>query len=248
MARTAKAGSIEGVPFVVEVVDASTLKPHPRNYKQHPEEQLRHIGEMLKEVGFFKNVVTAKDGTLLAGHGVVEAAKQVGLGHAVPIRRLDLEPNDPRALKVLAADNELGRFAESDDRALTMILKDILQNDPKGLVGTGYDEENLAALVMVTRPESEIRNFDAAAEWVGMPEFVSGAGDQFILTVQCQSAKDREEAAAKLGVKNVRVMKQDKIWTGWYPDRERNDLSSLEWKDQGGKKRSTRTGKKGTAA
>lgn len=216
--------------YDVEVVAIGDLRPHPRNYKKHPEAQLEHIAESLRAHDFYKNVVVARDGTILAGHGVVEAAKKIGRTH-VPVRRLGVGPDDPTALKVIAADNELGRFAESDDRALTEMLRSIAEEAPGGLFGTGYDEQMLAALVMVTRPESEIRNFDAATEWIGMPEFEPVTKRQFILTVQCLSEKAREEAAAKLGLTNPRKMQQDKIWTGWYPEAEaeRNDLSSLEW-------------------
>ena len=61
MARTKRAGRVDGVPFTVEVVDAATLKPHPRNYKAHPDDQLEHIGALLREHGFFKNVVAARE-------------------------------------------------------------------------------------------------------------------------------------------------------------------------------------------
>lgn len=215
-----------------EVVDISRLTPHPRNYKKHTDYQLQHIAESLRQNGYYKNIIVARDYTILAGHGVVTAAKTIGWKQ-VPVKRVNLDPNDPRALKIVTGDNEIGRFAESDDRLLTEILRDISRNDETGLIGTGYDEEKLAALVMVTRSESEILNFDAAAEWVGMPEFVPGVGDQFILTVQCVSAKAREEAAAKLGIETAsRVMKNGKIWTGWYPSKEKNDLASLAWKEK----------------
>jgi hypothetical protein len=228
-----------------EVVDIGRLKPHPRNYRKHPEHQLRHIAESLRQNGYYRNIIVARDYTILGGHGVVEAARSIGW-RRVPVKRVGIGPDDPRALKIVTGDNELGRFAESDDRLLSELLRDILRDDPLGLVGTGYDEEQLAALVMVTRPESEILDFDAAAEWVGMPDFVPGAGDKFILTVQCASAEARREAAAKLGLEGGwREMKNGKIWTGWYPSREKNDLASLAWKESGG--RSTRTGKRGAA-
>lgn len=223
-----KAEAKRAVPKA-ETAPIGTLKPHPKNYRTHPEDQLEHLVASLKEHGFYRHVVAARDGTILAGHGIVEAAKKLGMKH-VPIIKVDIDADSPQALKILAGDNELTRFAMNDDRQLTELLRDIALRD--SLLGTGYDEEDLAALVMITRPESEIQDFDAANEWIGMPEFVSGTAEQFIITLQCPSAKDREEVVAKLGLKNLHKMKQGKIWTGWYPEREQNDLSSLEWVDK----------------
>ena len=82
--------------------------------------------------------MVAEDSTILAGHGVVIAAKKMGL-KTVPIIRLKVAADDPRALKVLAGDNEIGHLGEVNDRALTDLLKD-LQSAENGLLGTGYDD------------------------------------------------------------------------------------------------------------
>ena len=213
----------------VEVVDIEALRPHPRNYRSHPKEQLDHIAESLRRHGFYRNIVVAEDGTILAGHGVVEAARLIGI-KKVPVFRLPLRLDDPSALKVLAGDNELTRFADNDDRAMSTLLADIMNNDVGGLLGTGYDEHALSALLMITRPASEILDFDAANEWVGMPEF-EPIGDQVILTLQFETTALRDEVVAKLGLGVTQKMKQGKVWSGWYPPRPKEDLSSLEWKD-----------------
>jgi len=82
-------------------VGVETLKPHPRNYKTHPEDQLLHLGASLRQNGVYKNVVIARDGTILAGYGVVEAAKKVGI-EQIPVRRLDVSPDSARAVSLLA--------------------------------------------------------------------------------------------------------------------------------------------------
>jgi hypothetical protein len=228
-AKTPEQGAIAVKHHLAEVVDIGSLRPHPRNYRRHPKEQLEHIAESLRRHGFYRNVVIAEDGTILAGHGVVEAAKSIGL-ERVPVIRMPLKFDDPSALKVLAGDNELTRFADNDDRALSMLLADILKNDVGGLLGTGYDEQALSALLMVTRPASEIQDFDAANEWIGMPEF-DPVGLQCILTLQFKDDAAREEVVAKLGIGVMQKMKQGKVWSGWYPPRPEEDLSSLVWKE-----------------
>jgi len=208
-----------------EVVDASSLKPHPRNYRTHPEDQLRHIGESLKKNGFYRNVVVAKDGTILAGHGVVAAAKLIGI-EKIPVYRLNLDPLDPLALKVLTGDNELVRFAESDDRLLSELLKEIKAIDVDGLLGTGYDDQMLASLVMVTRPAHEIQSLDEAAEWLGMPAYEAGNnGFQLVVTFRTEAERDRfiEE-------KEMTVTKRlGRVWSSSWPFTVFEDTSSIRF-------------------
>lgn len=107
-----------------EMAALADLRPHPRNYHVHPEQELEHLAESLREHGVYRNVVVARDNTILAGHGVVAAARRVGLD-SLPVVRLDLAPNDPRALKVVIRDNEIGRLAEVDDVGLAHLLESL---------------------------------------------------------------------------------------------------------------------------
>ena len=201
----------------------SALKPHPRNYRGHPEDQLAHLCESIKEHGLYRNVIAARDGTILAGHGVVAAAERLGLA-AVPVVRLDLDPGEPRALKILTGDNEVSRLGEVDDRALSELLKQIKDTDDAGLLGTGWDDMMLANLVYVTRPAGEVRDFDDAAEWVGMPDYAEGERNA-TLVVNFRSRSDREEFTRKLGlaVDNSKGAKST-----WWPPKEGNrDLKSV---------------------
>ncbi|MFA4974640.1 MAG: hypothetical protein WC683_18700 [bacterium] len=214
-------------------VDFDSLKPHPRNYKTHPADQIEHLRSSLRQYGFYRRVVVACDNTILCGHGLVEAAKGLGFKQ-VPAIRYSFGPDDPRALKLLALDNEVGRFSLQDDRALSDLLRDISTDiDIGGLSGTGYDEKMLAALVMVTRPASEIATLDRAAEWAGMPDFDPGDGT-FILTIQCLNEESRTEAIKLLGIGKEKISKQrgGRILSTWYPPREKDDLISLEWKEK----------------
>lgn len=132
--------------FPTEIVDIESLTPHPRNYKVHPQAQLEHIAQSIKEHGLYRPIVTAQDGTILAGHGVVMAAKMIGL-KKIAIRRLPVDWDDPRALKLLAGDNEISQLGEVDDKALFEILSQIRDQDASGLIGTGFDDESLMKLL-----------------------------------------------------------------------------------------------------
>ena len=215
--------------FKVEIVPLKDLRPHPRNYREHTEEQLTHIIASLKEHGFYRNIVIAREGTILAGHGVVEALSLMGLKVA-PVYRLAVGPSDPKALKVLTGDNEIARMAMIDDRALTEILKEIRDEDPVDLLGTGYDDQMLAALTLVTRPASEIASFDEAAEWVGMPDY-GGWSDPLKLIISFANEKDRDAFVkhAGLTMSKAGTGRRFQVWSAWWPAREKQDPASVEF-------------------
>jgi hypothetical protein len=151
MARTRGRGrnggaATEAAPAIPaeELVALDELRPHPRNYVIHGEAQLAHLEASLRAHGCYRNVVCARDGTLLAGHGVVAAARRLGLA-ALPVRRLDVAPDDPRALAVLVGDNEVAQLREVDDAALAALLRDVRGDDVAALLGTGFDDAALAA-------------------------------------------------------------------------------------------------------
>lgn len=212
--------------FVPEAVDIADLKPHPRNYRSHPDDQLEHLVQSIREHGMYRNVVIARDGTILAGHGVVMAAAQMGAA-TIPVIRLNIDPDSPTALKVLTGDNEIEHLAEIDDRLLTELLKEIHDVDVAGLVGTGFDEAMLANLVYVTRPKSEIGTVDEAAQWVGLPPVHdNGEGPRASsrLVVNFRNETDRQEFADLLDIKIT--AKSDTIW---WPPMDRNDFSSVRF-------------------
>jgi hypothetical protein len=214
------------VEFGAETVNIKDLRPHPRNYRGHPADQLNHIMESIKEHGFYRNIVIAKDGTILAGHGVVQAAAKMGID-TVPVIRLDVEPNEARALKVLAGDNEIGKLGEIDDRALSEILKEIKDFDLDGLLGTGYDEMMLANLVMVTRPASEIADFDEAAAWVGMPDYEDGDTQKIKVIISFPDEDSREKFVDSIQLRIDK--KQKEAWSTRWPFTERTDTASIRF-------------------
>lgn len=208
---------------VVEV-ELAEIKRHPRNYRKHPPEQVAYIRASLRANGYYRPFVLAKDGTLLAGHGLLDAAlaEKKKKGPAVKLR---LDPFSPAALKIVAGDNEIGRGADVDDRALSEILAEIRETE--GLEGTGFDDAQLAALVFVTRPEGEIKDLDAAAAWVGMPDY-EPSKKPIRIVVSFEGETARDAFMQKIGAKIVNKKVGD-CWAIWWPERAREDLASLRF-------------------
>ena len=203
-------------------IDVNLLIPNKYSYRQHPEDQIIHLMKSIEQNGIYRNLIIAKDNTILDGHAVAEAAKRLGI-KIVPVRRYDIAPESNQALKIVISNNELGKFAEVDDRKLTDFLKEVKEKAEAGLQGTGFTDQNLANLVMVTRPQSEINNQDTAAEWVGMPDF-EPKGDTFKIMVNFRNVEDKLAFLKFLNEPGT-----EKTNYIWYPHRDKADMKSIRF-------------------
>jgi hypothetical protein len=135
--------------YPTETVAVAELHRHPQNYKLHPEAQLAHLEQSLRDHGLYRNIVAANDGTILAGHGVWEAAVRLG-AETVEVIRLPYGPQDPRAIKLLVGDNEVARLAGVDNTMLAQHLS--LLKDATDLLGTGYGEREIVRFLATYQP------------------------------------------------------------------------------------------------
>lgn len=115
---------------------------NPDNYRAHPPEQQAVLQESLRRFGVFRNVVARPDGTLLAGHGIIAAARAEGLEEFPCVI---FEGTDEEARALMVADNEQSRLAQDDEAQLGALLSGL---SDEGLLGlTGHDDDSLAALL-----------------------------------------------------------------------------------------------------
>ena len=212
----------------IEKIEIDKIFPHPKNYNNHPEDQIAHIIKSINEHGIYRPIVISKDNFILAGHGVYTACKKIQLKE-VPIIRINIDSNNPKALKLVIGDNEISHLSEKDDYKITELLKEIMEyekqldKDIDALLGTGFDEKMLANLVYISRPENEIKDKNAAEHWVGMPEFKNQTS--FLrMVVNFETKEDREDFAKKLKIKIT-----EKTNTMWWPPKEKEDPSSVKF-------------------
>jgi DNA modification methylase len=116
------------------------LRPHPRNFRRHPEHQLAILRESLRTHGQQKPVVITVDGTILAGHGLVEAARLEGWTE-IACHVYD----GPYATAFVAIDNRASDLAEDDQAALAALLSDLRAQEQLG--AAGYDAEALGKML-----------------------------------------------------------------------------------------------------
>ncbi len=115
-------------PLLMEQRPLDLLRPHPRNYRRHPERQLAVLRDSLRIHGQQKPVVITPDGTILAGHGLVEAASAEGWTRDRRATSMTA-PTPRRSWPSTTAANEL---AEDDEEALLALLKDAEAGDHPG--------------------------------------------------------------------------------------------------------------------
>jgi DNA modification methylase len=133
--RTTTAG------IATEPREIAGLRPHPRNYRRHPEHQLAILRESLRVHGQQKPVVITPDGTILAGHGLVEAARAEGWN------QIGCHVYDgPYPEAFLAIDNRASDLAEDDEAALAQLLTDL--NAADQLTAAGWGSDDLSELLL----------------------------------------------------------------------------------------------------
>lgn len=207
----------------IEQVNVAELHPHPKNYKVHPESQLEHLRKSITEHGIYRNIIVTMDGTILAGHGVYEAAVSLGM-NSLPCLRIEIDPFSTKAMKLLTADNEIAQLADANSRELTEILQQIFTQDD--LLGTGYDSQKLEALLMVSRSKDELKNLDDE-EWDGIVDF-EGMKSALKCIVSFEDESDRADFFKALGVNHT-----DKTKNIWWPLKERKMVNHIVYEPEG---------------
>ena len=110
-------------PLRVEYRKVSDIKPDLRNARTHPKRQIEQIKASIAEFGFANPILIDVDGLIIAGHGRLRAAKDMGLNE-VPTIVLD-GLNEPQARALRLADNKIALGAGWDLELLKDELLDL---------------------------------------------------------------------------------------------------------------------------
>ena len=89
----------------VEYLSTASLRPYPRSARTHSKKQIKQIAESIRQFGFTNPLLIDKEQMILAGHGRLAAAHQLGMV-TVPCVRLDHMSEAQKKAYVLA-DNKL---------------------------------------------------------------------------------------------------------------------------------------------
>lgn len=103
------------------------LKPYEGNARTHSDKQIAQIAASIKTFGFVNPVLLSGDGTVIAGHGRIEAAKNLGLAEVPTIELAHLSDAERRAY--IIADNRLAELAGWDRDILAIELQALGEMD-----------------------------------------------------------------------------------------------------------------------
>lgn len=217
--KSEPAASIERRAQNIEMRDVSALTPDPRNARKHAATQVQQIANSITEFGFNAPLLIADDGTVIAGHGRLDAAKKIGLV-AVPCIVLDHLTTAQRRAYIIA-DNKLALNATWDDEMLVEELRALGEDyDP---ILLGFNDAELGKLFA----EDDGDGFDPAAEWTGLPEFENDSARAFrSLMLHFESAEDVADFQ-----KRIEQDFSTKAKFIWHPAKGRDRLVDLSYED-----------------
>ena len=111
----------------VQEVSIDALVPYAKNAKMHGAGQIEKLKNSITEFGFIAPCLIDRDNNLIAGHGRVMAAKELGMT-SVPCVYVDGLTDAQRRAYILA-DNRLGELGEWDMGLVYSELQDLSDMD-----------------------------------------------------------------------------------------------------------------------
>jgi hypothetical protein len=152
------------------LVRIESLKPLGRNTRKHPPSQIRKLQASIEQFGFVFPIVIDVDGRVIAGWGLVVAAKRLGLTEVPAVTIADLD--EPKLRMLRLALNRLGEDSSWNLDALKLEFSDILEISSEtdlrisgfemgeidvAVEGSGNDEEdNLSVLNETSTPVTQL--------------------------------------------------------------------------------------------
>jgi len=128
----------------IQVWSIDRLLPYIRNARTHTDQQVAQVAASIREFGWTNPILVAADGTIIAGHARLAAARKLKMTE-VPVIVLDHLTEAQRRALVLA-DNRLALDAGWDEEMLRVELAS-LQEDGFDLDLVGFTDEELEDLL-----------------------------------------------------------------------------------------------------
>lgn len=188
------------------------IKPYDKNARLHSSEQIKQIMESIKEFGFTNPLIVDSDGNLIAGHGRLEAVKQLNKVDFKdsPILELPcvevngLSENQKRALVI--ADNRIAENSTWDFELLKMEIDELAnENFDLNILGFNLDELNS----LIVGDDASFWETQEKGDSFKKPDLIQGEGVELkvilrednykrVDTLLKSLSKDKEEALMEL--------------------------------------------------
>lgn len=190
--------ALSPTPPKIELKSVAALRPYAGNARRHSKRQIKQIADSITRFGFTNPVLISDDDEIVAGHGRVLAAKQLGID-AVPSLKLSHLSAAERRAYVLA-DNKLALNAGWDVELLGIELQGLIDLDfDVSLTGFSLAEIDLVLDGALEASEQAAEPADVLPEPPGAP--VSQRGDIWLLgrhRLICGDAREAKDYEALL--------------------------------------------------
>ncbi len=188
---------------------ADDLIPYAGNARTHSTKQINQIAASIQNFGFANPVLIDGDGSIIAGHGRVAAAKQLGMKEVPTIELAHLSPAERRAYVI--ADNRLAELAGWDREILKIEFQALAEMDLDfELEITGFETAELDLLL-----DDDVEAAHDPADELPEPETgpaITEPGDIWQCgphRLICGDARDPATYAALMGEERARAVFTD---------------------------------------
>src|SRR5262245_32094525 len=189
------------------LVNVDRLRSIGRDTRKHPPAHIRKLKASIEQYGFVLPIVIDELHRVVAGWGLVLAARNLGLTQVPAVTLSGLREAELRTLRL--ALNRLGEDSRWDREALALEFSDIFELEPEAdLQISGFEIEEIEELLdsNETDQEPELRVLANDAELVTRP------GDLWVLglhKVLCADARDPESYDRLLGGEKAQMVFAD---------------------------------------
>lgn len=121
----------------IELLTTSQLRAFKGNARLHSARQIGQIKNSIMQFGFMNPVLVDGENEVIAGHGRLCAAKELGLG-CIPVIRVEhLSKTEIRAYRL--ADNKLAENSSWDESLLQIEISDLIELELEGELSFDMD-------------------------------------------------------------------------------------------------------------
>ena len=179
----------------VEMIPLADLAAYEANARTHPGDQIEALVAIIGDSGFTNPLLIDDDGTIIAGHGRLEAATRLGMVEVPCVRVSGLSPAQIKALRI--SDNAVGLRSAWDQDLLALEVAELAEiaDFDLGTLGLGGDELE----TLLNPPSKSEADPDEVPEPPVIP--VTRSGDIWMMDkhrIICGDSTDAETVAALL--------------------------------------------------
>ncbi|MGB9364735.1 MAG: DNA methyltransferase [Xanthobacteraceae bacterium] len=111
----------------IEMIPVAALRPYPGNARRHSKKQVQQIADSIRRFGFTNPILVSDQNEIIAGHGRLIAARELGMAIVPTVRLSHLSAEERRAY--VLADNKLALNAGWDTETLAIELQALVELD-----------------------------------------------------------------------------------------------------------------------